>query len=146
MSDRVKTSSRSAEDDCQADGKAGVMAAVSTASKTNGSWSAELDGLFAEKKTKKRQQDAEAAAKQRQQTNFSKKHKRGDEKPTHDSYGGKKKGAEEWVDDGLGGVYNREGYTGRVEDGVRVFKAHVLRKPNSGQTPLCPFDCDCCFI
>lgn len=51
-----------------------------------------------------------------------------------------------WVDDGLGGKYNAEGYTGRVEDGVKVFKAHVLNKPNSGTTKNCPFDCDCCFI
>lgn len=52
----------------------------------------------------------------------------------------------EWVDDGLGGVYNTEGFTGRVEEGVKVFKAHVLNKPNSGQSAQCPFDCDCCFI
>lgn len=54
--------------------------------------------------------------------------------------------ADEWVDDGLGGKYNKEGYTGRVEDGVRVFKAHVLSKTNAGASNLCPFDCDCCFI
>lgn len=52
----------------------------------------------------------------------------------------------DWVDDGLGGKYNHEGYTGRVEDGVKVFKAHVLNRPGSGQTKDCPFDCDCCFI
>jgi hypothetical protein len=51
-----------------------------------------------------------------------------------------------WVDDGLGGKYNDEGYTGRVEDGLKIFKAHVLSKPNAGQTPDCPFDCDCCYI
>ena len=51
-----------------------------------------------------------------------------------------------WVDDGLGGKYNAEGYTGRVEDGVKIFKAHVLNKPDAGTTDKCPFDCDCCFI
>ena len=51
-----------------------------------------------------------------------------------------------FVDDGLGGKFNREGYTGRVEDGVKVFKAHVLNKPGFGQSKDCPFDCDCCFI
>jgi hypothetical protein len=51
-----------------------------------------------------------------------------------------------WVEDGLGGVYNTEGFTGRVEDGVKIFKAHVLNKPKAGSTPQCPFDCDCCFI
>ena len=53
---------------------------------------------------------------------------------------------EEWVDDGLGGRFNAEGFTGRVEDGVKVFKAHVLSKPNAGTTAQCPFDCDCCYI
>mmetsp|Transcript_12242 Transcript_12242/g.16010 ORF Transcript_12242/g.16010 Transcript_12242/m.16010 type:complete len:133 (+) Transcript_12242:72-470(+) len=56
------------------------------------------------------------------------------------------KSPSEWVNDGLGGVYNPEGFTGRVEDGVKVFKSHILRKPNSGNTAQCPFDCDCCFI
>jgi hypothetical protein len=46
----------------------------------------------------------------------------------------------------LGGKFNREGYTGRVEDGVKVFKAHVLNKPGFGRSKDCPFDCDCCFI
>jgi Eukaryotic protein of unknown function (DUF1764) len=53
---------------------------------------------------------------------------------------------ESWVDDGLGGKYNSEGYTGRVEDGVKIFKAHILSKPNAGQSPQCPFDCTCCYI
>jgi Eukaryotic protein of unknown function (DUF1764) len=52
----------------------------------------------------------------------------------------------EWVNDGLGGRFNAEGFTGRVEDGVKIFKAHVLSKPDAGNTKLCPFDCDCCFI
>mmetsp|Transcript_30865 Transcript_30865/g.72764 ORF Transcript_30865/g.72764 Transcript_30865/m.72764 type:complete len:152 (+) Transcript_30865:145-600(+) len=52
----------------------------------------------------------------------------------------------EWVDDGLGGKYNKEGFTGRVEDGVKVFKRHILNKPGAGTTTDCPFDCDCCFI
>jgi hypothetical protein len=53
-----------------------------------------------------------------------------------------------WVDDGLGGKYNSEGYTGRVsEDGMKIFKAHVLAKHhNAGQTKDCPFDCTCCYI
>jgi hypothetical protein len=52
----------------------------------------------------------------------------------------------EWVDDGLGGRFNHEGFTGRVEDGVKVFKAHVLNRPTAGKTKDCPFDCQCCFI
>lgn len=54
---------------------------------------------------------------------------------------------DDWVDDGLGGVYNKEGFTGRVEDGVRIFKAHVIQQsPDAGNTRLCPFDCKCCYM
>jgi len=57
-----------------------------------------------------------------------------------------KPGSKEWVDDGLGGRFNAEGFTGRVEDGVKIFKAHVLNRPKAGFSKDCPFDCDCCFI
>jgi hypothetical protein len=55
-----------------------------------------------------------------------------------------------WVDDGLGGVHNSEGWTGRkTEDGFRIFKTRLLqttKRKKSGGTPLCPFDCDCCYV
>jgi Eukaryotic protein of unknown function (DUF1764) len=106
----------------------------------------EIDDLFAGKKMKKRQQaETEAAVAKQQKQHQDKKRKKGGHGSGNVS--GKKFGEDDkWVDDGLGGVFNNEGYTGRVEDGVRVFKAHLLRKPQSGGTPDCPFDCDCCFI
>jgi hypothetical protein len=54
----------------------------------------------------------------------------------------------EWVDDGLGGKFNSEGFTGRREEqtGFKVYKAHVLNKKGFGTTSQCPFDCDCCYI
>ncbi|KAL3762074.1 hypothetical protein ACHAW5_002587 [Stephanodiscus triporus] len=52
-----------------------------------------------------------------------------------------------WASDGLGGVFNGEGYTGRRDDGGRrVFKAHLMNRRGFGTSPDCPFDCDCCFI
>lgn len=110
-------------------------------------WSNEIDDLFAGKKTKKRllQAETEAAIAKRQKDNQAKKRKKsgqGSSSPSAKKFNER----DGWVDDGLGGVYNNEGYTGRVEDGLRVFKAHLLRKPQSGGTPECPFDCDCCFI
>lgn len=55
-----------------------------------------------------------------------------------------------WVDDGLGGVHDKDGWTGRrTEEGMRIFKTRLLqptKKKVSGGTPLCPFDCDCCYI
>jgi len=52
-----------------------------------------------------------------------------------------------WVDDGLGGVYNNEGWTGRHTSGdkLRIFKTHLLKVGDGGGTPLCPFECECCF-
>ena len=52
----------------------------------------------------------------------------------------------EWADDGLGGKFNQEGFTGRKEQGVNVYKAHLFNKKDFGKTSDCPFDCDCCFI
>lgn len=52
----------------------------------------------------------------------------------------------EWVNDGLGGVFDRDGYTGRKEDGMKVYKAHLFNKKGFGTTPDCPFDCQCCYI
>mmetsp|Transcript_26235 Transcript_26235/g.45651 ORF Transcript_26235/g.45651 Transcript_26235/m.45651 type:complete len:187 (+) Transcript_26235:152-712(+) len=52
-----------------------------------------------------------------------------------------------WATDGLGGVFNGEGFTGRRDDGGhRVFKAHLMNKDGFGGSADCPFDCDCCFI
>mmetsp|Transcript_22604 Transcript_22604/g.38667 ORF Transcript_22604/g.38667 Transcript_22604/m.38667 type:complete len:187 (-) Transcript_22604:74-634(-) len=53
---------------------------------------------------------------------------------------------DKWATDGLGGIFNGEGFTGRKDDGHRVFKAHLMNKEGFGQSPDCPFDCDCCFI
>lgn len=96
----------------------------------------EIDSLF-EGKKKRQKDDQKRKADQKQAAAKNKAKK----KPPPS-----RSGKGEWVDDGLGGVYNNEGYTGRIEDGIKVFKAHVLQKPNAGQTAKCPFDCDCCFI
>mmetsp|Transcript_24302 Transcript_24302/g.36454 ORF Transcript_24302/g.36454 Transcript_24302/m.36454 type:complete len:195 (+) Transcript_24302:64-648(+) len=51
-----------------------------------------------------------------------------------------------WIDDGLGGVYDKEGFTGRTTgQGLRIFKGLHSRNKNGGGTPLCPINCDCCF-
>eukprot|EP00747_Dinoflagellata_sp_TGD_P169582 gnl/TRDRNA2_/TRDRNA2_198912_c0_seq1.p1 gnl/TRDRNA2_/TRDRNA2_198912_c0~~gnl/TRDRNA2_/TRDRNA2_198912_c0_seq1.p1 ORF type:complete len:179 (+),score=45.43 gnl/TRDRNA2_/TRDRNA2_198912_c0_seq1:36-539(+) len=56
---------------------------------------------------------------------------------------------DEWTDDGLGGVYDKDGWTGRRTSGdsLRIFKSHLIKvnAKGSGNTPLCPFDCECCF-
>ena len=57
--------------------------------------------------------------------------------------------AEEWRDDGLGGVFNRDGWTGRRnKEGMRIFKTHLLMRQSEvfRGGGKCPFDCNCCFI
>jgi len=50
-----------------------------------------------------------------------------------------------WIDDGLGGVYDQEGWTGRkTGDGLRIFKGLHSKNKGGGGTPLCPIDCECC--
>jgi hypothetical protein len=98
----------------------------------------EIDSLFDDGKKRKTQQEATAIL-VKQQKIQKRIHK-------HQTVPKASQDAQKWLDDGLGGVYNTEGFTGRVEDGVKVFKAHLLRKPNAGESPDCPFDCSCCFI
>lgn len=89
--------------------------------------------------------DKERQRRRQRQKRNNDQERKADEFSAQASYN-KTANKESWVDDGLGGKFNAEGFTGRVEDGVKIFKAHVLSKPNAGQTPLCPFDCDCCYI
>lgn len=57
-----------------------------------------------------------------------------------------KLGPGEFRNDGLGGVLNNEGFTNRrTSDGLKIYKSDVLKVERGGSTPLCPFDCDCCF-
>jgi len=52
----------------------------------------------------------------------------------------------EWASDGLGGVFDVDGWTGRTESGMKIYKHHLFNKKNAGKTKDCPFDCDCCYI
>ncbi len=108
------------------------------AEKESSGWS-EIEGLLNSGKKKKKEQKEEIEELER-----SRKKKKKNYSSSTPSMSGKSDS--KWIDDGLGGVYNSEGFTGRVEDGVKVFKAHILQKEDAGQSPDCPFDCDCCYI
>jgi hypothetical protein len=102
----------------------------------------EIESLFAEKKQQKREQKTErTVAPQQSSSPFKERAKR-----SRTEVSVSKKCPARWTDDGLGGKYDPEGYTGRVDQGIKIFKAHVLNKPNSGSSKDCPFDCDCCVI
>lgn len=108
----------------------------------------EFDALFSEKKKIDRQ-TKEDEAKKEAARKAAKKARYKNELMSSSSSTKNQSGdvdGREWVDDGLGGKYNKEGFTGRVEDGVKIFKRHILNKPGAGFSKDCPFDCSCCFI
>jgi hypothetical protein len=113
---------------------------------------AELDDIFATKKAaaiekKEEEKRANEVAKSKSGSNpRSGTTGSTTKKLTHSRHDVEDVAPNAWVDDGLGGKFNREGYTGRVEGGVKVFKAHLFNKKNFGQSKDCPFDCDCCYI
>ncbi|KAL7529098.1 hypothetical protein ACHAWF_002839 [Thalassiosira exigua] len=95
--------------------------------------------------SKKGDAAAPAALHQKAQKLSSLTYTRSDVERLNDS--ADKERRDKWASDGLGGVFNGEGYTGRKDDGGhRVFKAHLMNKKGFGESPDCPFDCDCCFI
>ena len=102
----------------------------------------EIESLFAEKKQQKREQKSERTAAPQQSSSSSKEYAKGFRKEDSVS----NNCSARWTDDGLGGRFDPEGFTGRVDQGMKIFKAHVLNKPNFGSGKDCPFDCDCCFI
>lgn len=116
-------------------------------SKSCGGGIDEFDKLFSDKK-KQDQETKKEEAKKEAARRAAKKARYKDDNSGSSSNRNQKidVNGSEWVDDGLGGKYNKEGFTGRVEDGVKVFKRHILNKPGAGTTADCPFDCDCCFI
>lgn len=105
--------------------------------KASGSGLLEIEALFDDKKQEK-QKKIQEEKKKKKESNIEKK-KQQQQQHLLPQQG-------EWKDDGLGGRYNHEGYTGRREDGVKIYKAHLFNSQNFGNTPECPFDCNCCFI
>jgi hypothetical protein len=101
----------------------------------------EIESMFLEKKRTNTEFKEETSKKKRRSESKSTRHKGNGSIPSRAV-----ETRTNWADDGLGGKYNAEGYTGRIQDGCKVFKAHVLNKPNFGNSRDCPFDCDCCFI
>ena len=109
----------------------------------------EIDALFASRKAKKKANDENKDyeyhskhSKQPNERSANKKILKGDRSDTNAIKRG------EWVDDGLGGVFDKDGFTGRREQGsnFKIYKAHLMNRKGFGQSEDCPFDCDCCFI
>lgn len=121
-----------------------------------------FDGLGGAKRRPKRTKDEEAApppvapaqrvgaAKQARRKHAQAAEAQGPTAKDVDRERARYVGSAGWREDGLGGVINEEGWTGRrTGDGMRIFKTACLHQTNkkcSGGTPLCPFDCDCCWV
>lgn len=108
----------------------------------------EIESLFATKKQRKQQEKEQQKKNATIRKNNKKRNPSPQARPTTsiNNNNGNNNDDDEWIDDGLGGKYNSEGYTGRIEDGMKIFKTHLLQSNKSGTTPECPFDCSCCFI
>jgi Eukaryotic protein of unknown function (DUF1764) len=133
--DKAFTPKIKAQDDDTNDDTVGIAAAAGGLD--------EIESLFADKK-KKQQQQQEVAEQQRKMMKGKKKH--ASIPPSQNKQQQSTSRTADWVEDGLGGKYNSEGFTGRIQDGMKVFKTHLLQSKKSGTTPECPFDCNCCFI
>jgi hypothetical protein len=124
----------------------------------------DIDNLFASVKEKKKQQqeevkEAKKANKKSKRTAKSEDDEEEEEEEEEEEQGKRRKKAS----DSAGGsssslpygviksnivqIINPEAPVERIdpETGYKVYKAHLLRVGDGGGTPLCPFDCDCCF-
>ena len=107
-----------------------------------------IEDLFCKKKEKKQaiKQQEETQAKEKQQRKDKHKEEVMKAKLAGDRSDVKNLTDEAWVDDGLGGIFNKDGFTGRKDEGMKIYKAHLMNERNFGNTPDCPFDCKCCYI
>ena len=106
----------------------------------------DIDDIFAVKKQRKADDKKQQEADQKEIKKQAAAKKANKKNLTYSRKDVEQMKEKEWVYDGLGGKFNRDGYTGRVEGGVKVFKAHLFNKSGFGDTKDCPFDCKCCFI
>jgi hypothetical protein len=108
----------------------------------------EIESLFDDKKKDKKERHVEQKEQEKLNEDIRRQQKaeRASASTSTANSSTKFSAKEKWLDDGLGGKYNAEGFTGRVQDGVKVFKAHLLSKPGAGATDQCPFDCECCYM
>jgi hypothetical protein len=137
---RERSTKSSSEEEVSAAATAGVADETSQQSNKKRGWDA-IESLFDDKKKDKKERIVEQQEHKKLVDEYRKQPKV-EPANSNTKFGTKEK----WADDGLGGKYNAEGFTGRVQDGVKVFKAHLLSKPGAGSTDECPFDCDCCYM
>ncbi|OLQ07025.1 hypothetical protein AK812_SmicGene9596 [Symbiodinium microadriaticum] len=99
-----------------------------------------IDDIFSKAKSKAASAaQPEGGSKRRTQTGDGKRQKEV-KKPKRGSLEDPFGRSSDWTDDGLGGIYNQEGWTGRrTKDELRIFKAHLIKVGEGGGTPLCPF-------
>ncbi|GMH68790.1 hypothetical protein TrRE_jg492, partial [Triparma retinervis] len=92
-----------------------------------------IDELF---NTKKKRTAAAAAAVEQEESRKEEEHRSKKKKLKGDREDVRGLTSGEWIDDGRGGVFNKDGFTGRRDEGGRkIFKAHLFNKTDFGNTP-----------
>jgi hypothetical protein len=142
----TKTSKSEGESAAPAKADPSTSQEESTSGNKKRGWDA-IESLFDDKKQDKKDRHVEQQEQKKLNDEYRRQQKAERAKSSTSASGTTNFSAKEkWADDGLGGKYNSEGFTGRVQDGVKVFKAHLLSKPGAGSTDQCPFDCECCYM
>ena len=107
----------------------------------------EIDDLFAGAKQAKKREKEESMGEETEDATVNKPKKKPKKEPVHEQE------LEHDLPHGLiksnvaRAIINPEAPVERIdkESGYKVYKAHLLKVGEGGGTPLCPFDCDCCF-
>ena len=107
----------------------------------------EIDDLFAGAKQAKKREKEESVGESTEEASISKPKKKRKKESDHEQE------MEHDLPHGLiksnvtRVIINPEAPVERIdkESGYKVYKAHLLKVGEGGGTPLCPFDCDCCF-
>ena len=125
------------------DAQAQTPAAVANSRAASDSTNA-LDDIFGGMSAKKAVRDAERAAKEAEAEAIAKaerkaKKARQAERMKDNVFG------EEYPTDFVFDPQNAKVHRFDRESGFNVFKAHHLGLGHGGNTPLCPFDCKCCY-
>jgi hypothetical protein len=122
-----------------------VPAAAPSAAGGRGGEASELDDIFGSLSAKKAVRDAERAAREAEAEAISraeakaKKERRRAERARDNVFG------EEYDPRKVIDPQNARVHRFDNASGLNVFKAHDLGLGRGGDTPLCPFDCKCCY-
>mmetsp|Transcript_8312 Transcript_8312/g.16416 ORF Transcript_8312/g.16416 Transcript_8312/m.16416 type:complete len:260 (+) Transcript_8312:427-1206(+) len=140
---RSKASPSSMQCSTGADSSKPVAAVTESTAVTAARGADDLDDIFATLGPKRARRDAERAALKEEDAKAEKRERARAEKKRKrvvDPVFGEEYDIDRAIDPQNAKVHRFDS-----QSGLRVFKAHDLGLGRGGDTPLCPFDCKCCF-